>query len=582
MESDGASTAAASPATTPRDINSGLTLARPRIIIIGGGPCGIGAAVRLQELGYSNWTLCEKSNTWGGLSSSIRDNEGFLWDIGGHVVFSHYKYFDDVCSKLGPKKVNTMKRKCVLFMEKGDCVCLQGLLQSYWENLRRDKKCTMADISDSTKVASERTIKITANDEGSRPLRSNAADKAQAFSSSVENPPPNFAEWGYRILGKGIVDVFLRPYNEKLWSWPLESMGSGWLGERVAVPDFNKVLGKFVTGLADENWGPNSEFKYPAEGGTGAIWKCVGSHLDPEKCHLGVSIDVVDGTTGTIYYSNGSYENYDILINTMPLTELVSNHLKVEPLASENLKNLASKLKFSHVVVVGIGIRGQRPEVLNKFSWSYFPQSDAPMFRVTALSNYSQAMCPGEDYYSLLCEVGFSDWKKRAASVEEVADEVEVALRRYKLITEDAEIVSKFSQDFHYGYPTPSVDRDEILAEMQSVLMSYGILSRGRFGGWKYEAGNMDHSMMQGVEAADFILSRISGLHLPFRAEDTYFNVGKINDPANRSEVPLTNLRVFEQARKQWSTGKLEKEAEASELLKHVEKAPIASNAFST
>ena len=37
-------------------------------------------------------------------------------------------------------------------------------------------------------------------------------------------------------------------------------------------------------------------------------------------------------------------------------------------------------------------------------------------------------------------------------------------------------------------------------------LEKKGIYSRGRFGAWKYEVGNMDHSLMQGVEAVNKII----------------------------------------------------------------------------
>jgi hypothetical protein len=36
--------------------------------------------------------------------------------------------------------------------------------------------------------------------------------------------------------------------------------------------------------------------------------------------------------------------------------------------------------------------------------------------------------------------------------------------------------------------------------------MKQGIYSRGRFGAWRYEIGNMDHSVMMGVEAVNHAL----------------------------------------------------------------------------
>ena len=53
------------------------------------------------------------------------------------------------------------------------------------------------------------------------------------------------------------------------------------------------------------------------------------------------------------------------------------------------------------------------------------------------------------------------------------------------------------------------------------------ILSRGRFGAWKYEVGNQDHSFMQGVEAAERV---ISGAH-----EQTVFYPNKVNSKFNDS-----------------------------------------------
>ena len=54
--------------------------------------------------------------------------------------------------------------------------------------------------------------------------------------------PKNFDEWILRVMGKGIADIFMRPYNFKVWAVPTEKMQCGWLGERVADRYLDSVM----------------------------------------------------------------------------------------------------------------------------------------------------------------------------------------------------------------------------------------------------------------------------------------------------------------------------------------------------
>ena len=136
----------------------------------------------------------------------------------------------------------------------------------------------------------------------------------------------------------------------------------------------------------------------------------------------------------------------------------------------------------------------------------YFPQDDSPFYRVTYLSNYSPNMTPKGNFFSFLAESSYSKYK--AASRDTIIEETIQGLINSKLITEEDRslIVSTYMIDAPYSFPIPFLGRDKILKEIQSFLMKNGIFSRGRFGGWKYEVGNMDHSVLQGMEVVDRIL----------------------------------------------------------------------------
>ena len=56
------------------------------VLIIGAGPTGLGAAKRLQQLKSASWLMVDAFDVPGGLASTDETPEGFLFDVGGHVV----------------------------------------------------------------------------------------------------------------------------------------------------------------------------------------------------------------------------------------------------------------------------------------------------------------------------------------------------------------------------------------------------------------------------------------------------------------------------------------------------------------
>lgn len=105
-----------------------------------------------------------------------------------------------------------------------------------------------------------------------------------------------------------------------------------------------------------------------------------------------------------------------------------------------------------------------------------------------------------------MCEVSESAHKPvdHATLMESV---IQGALNT-ELIYSREEIISTWSYHAPYGYPTPGLHRDEVLSEIIPFFEQFNVYSRGRFGMWKYEVSNQDHSFMQGVEVVERILNK--------------------------------------------------------------------------
>jgi len=140
-------------------------------------------------------------------------------------------------------------------------------------------------------------------------------------------------------------------------------------------------------------------------------------------------------------------------------------------------------------------------------SWLYFADPHVPFYRVTNFAKYAAANVPGGDtsrYTSYMSETSFSRHIPRERDGHEQA--VVAALESTGLIPSGTSIASIHTIEVEHAYPIPTRDRNLALDVVQPWLMSKGILSRGRFGSWRYEIGNMDHAAKMGVDAARHIL----------------------------------------------------------------------------
>ena len=439
-----------------------------RILIIGAGPTGLGAASRLHELDYPNWTLYERHDYAGGHASSLVDAQGFTWDEGGHVIFSHYPYFDRLIDSALKNEFHERIRESWIFT-RGDWIPypFQNNLRYLPTNIQVDCLVGAAKV----------------------------AGRSEALEAK------DFKSWVLATFGDGIAKHFMFPYNRKVWTTPPEQMAKSWIAERVAVIDFKRLLENVLYARDDVGWGPNSKFKFPLRGGTGEIYRSIARTLG-DNVQLRKDLVEVDTDRRTVSFSDGSGDHFDVLISTAPLDLLV---MMLTPRDSR-LLDAAQKLIHNNLLVLGIGL--ERKIETNK-CWVYFVDEEMPCYRCTFFSQYSPFNVPNGDverYSSLMCELSYR--VDETLDVNSLMERTISGLIGAGILTEmdRTKVISRYSREIPYSYPIPTLERDAALEVIQPLVLQRGIYSRGRFGAWKYEVGNMDHSVQMGLEAVDRIL----------------------------------------------------------------------------
>jgi protoporphyrinogen oxidase len=425
------------------------------MLILGAGPTGMGAAWRMNEIGGRDWLLLEASDAPGGMSASETDPAGFTWDLGGHVIHSHFAYFDAVLD-----------------------------LVKDWAHPRRSGWVRIGEKFVPTPV--QRHL-------GELPDALGETIIAE-LATSRGAPGESLMDYFVATFGPTLTDTFFAPFNAKMWAHPPEIIDHRWTSLRSGSGAAN-IPAPVLTLAAEARPDDTSSFPYPLHG-TGGMWAEIAAHLPAERQRYNTTVVGLDLDRREVVTLDGERYTFDHCVSSLPLGQLLTMLVDRPELSAR-----APALLHSSVHAVGLGFEGEIPPQLAGKSWIYSPDPNVPFYRSTFLSNYSQELA-GPGRWSVLHEVGASAY--RQVDRDRVVGDCKDAMREWGV---DATAATTWHRYLPLGYPVPFLGRDTLLNPLLTALEAHGVRSRGRFGGWRYESCNQDYSFVQGAEAVDAELS---------------------------------------------------------------------------
>ncbi len=431
-----------------------------KTVILGGGLTGVTLARLLYEIGDEVIVL-EREPHYGGLCRSMSES-GFTFDTGGsHIIFSRdTEVLAFMYNMLGKNRCQN-KRNSKVFC-KGQYVKYpfeNGLYQLPKEDL------------------------FFCLNEFVRTLIS--VEKGELV------PPKNFREWLIYTFGKGIAELYLIPYNEKIWKFPAEKMSLHWVDGRIPRPPVEDVI-KAAVGIETEGYIHQAVFSYPRRGGIEALIKAIAQPIK-ESIQTGFAVSSIRKDDEKFTVSDGACKvAADRCISTIPLQEL----LKCMDDVPEHVQRSCDELNYNSLVCVFLGIKGEVPDI----SWLYVPDKELRLFnRVSFPSNYSpEVASPG--YSSILVEITYHEGDGISVMPDrEIIDHAVAALENMK-ITGRENVVYTALERQKYAYVIYDIDYMQNIVAVKDYIAKKDISLVGRFAEFEYL--NMDGCIRS---ALDFV-----------------------------------------------------------------------------
>lgn len=414
------------------------------IIILGGGISAISLAYFLQNKNeIKSITILEKENKFGGLLRSY-NFDGIYYDVGPHIIFSKHEEILELNKKVLGANINKFKRSNkIMFKNK--------FVRYPFEN----------DLS-----------------------KLNSEDRNIALNSFLNNPYKNYKVENMRqfflsVFGQGITDLYLAPYNKKIWKYDLSFLDTQMV-ERIPRPP-DKDISDSAKGKFREGYRHQLNFSYPRKGGIESLFKSYLSLLNKKKVFLNKNFIIKSIKKEKLFNvtsTAGKKISGDIVISTIPLCEL-NNYISVP----KKIDQISKNLKFNSIIISMVKVKGNFAG--NNFA-IMVPDEGIIFHRISKLNffgkNYSK-----KNYTYFQIEITYrKNDNIDKLSVRKLKEKMIEGLFSLKFANKKTDIKKISLKKFKYAYVIYDLNHRKNVDSLKEFYENKNIFLNGRWGSWEY------------------------------------------------------------------------------------------------
>ncbi|GFE86445.1 protoporphyrinogen/coproporphyrinogen oxidase [Steroidobacter agaridevorans] len=429
-------------------------------VVLGTGMAGLGAAYALKAAG-ARFVCYDKNNSVGGHSRSLRYDNGFTFDEGGHISFTKNAHVQEVFSE----------------NVRGSYVESRLTIDNYWQGLRLPHPIQ----NNLRHLPAELIVQIIADYK--------ASDTCASEGQTSRPSHQTYADWLHRSYGPTFAKTFPMIYGKKYHTTDTENLTTDWIGPRMYRPTIEELVRSALPGTTPI---PNyiDGFRYPKTGGFVSFLE---PFSDTFRIRVNKRATHLDPKKRTLQFADGETISYGTLISSIPLPDLIS----IMKGAPDDVLSASKKLAFSTVWLVNLGVG--RADVSDAMV-TYFYDEDIIISRINLPHLFSPGNAP-DGCATIQAEIYFSDrFKPCVDSPQDLIQRTIADLRRCKILREDDRILLADAVVARHANVIYDFDRVPALRVVHGYLDEAGVRYCGRFGHWDHAW--TDQAFVSGEDAA--------------------------------------------------------------------------------